>query len=383
MKTEVQYRTFEELLDSVKIDIPGLDLEGMINDQQLIKVAQRVNYELGLKVNPSRSKSLEVVGGKAKLPSDFHVLNVALHCSDKQPFGIPFDTPLWSYKTYDQGILEGLYQAEIKFNKKMVKQYTVVMDIEPGLNLVTHNLQTKSVVVQIRTTDNTLLSFDFENVDANSINIISEVENAIQDARVIVMGTNDNPCDDEYCTPVRQTCEIIQKPDCAPSMTDFKNGIRYEYKNLIPLRIDKSKSVSSDCININSTSPFAAYLKNGFLITNFEEGTVFLNYQSLMEDDEGNLLVMSHPMVDEFYEYAIKQRIYENLVLSGENMTPYLQIIEQRLRAARNNALSYVNTPDFREMYENWKMNRKSMYYKYYDMFKSTGPLPFRTRHFN
>ena len=90
-----------------------------------------------------------------------------------------------------------------------------------------------------------------------------------------------------------------------------------------------------------------------------------------MEDDEGNLLVMSHPLVDEFYEYALKQRIYENLLMAGDNVSNFLQLIEQRLRAARNNALSYVNTPDFRDMLKNWEMNRKAMYHNYYNMFKS------------
>jgi hypothetical protein len=49
-----------------------------------------------------------------------------------------------------------------------------------------------------------------------------------------------------------------------------------------------------------------------------------------------------------------------------------MQLIEQRLRGARNNALSIVNTPDFAEMYKLWQTNRKAQYYKYYDMFKST-----------
>ena len=48
-----------------------------------------------------------------------------------------------------------------------------------------------------------------------------------------------------------------------------------------------------------------------------------------------------------------------------------MQLIEQRLRAARNNALSIVNTPNFKEMYELWKNNRRAMYARYYDMFKS------------
>ena len=40
MLTEVEYRTFDELLDSVKIDLPTIDLENSIEPQQLIKLQQ-------------------------------------------------------------------------------------------------------------------------------------------------------------------------------------------------------------------------------------------------------------------------------------------------------------------------------------------------------
>ncbi len=372
MKTEIKYRTFEELLDSVKIDLRGIDLEGMIDDQQLIKVAQRVNYELGLKVNPSRSKTIDILKGRGKLPSDFDVLNFGLHCGGANPYDMPDYNGLWSYKTYDQGLLDGQYDTELKMKKMMVQQFTTIMDIAPGDNIVTHDLNTTSVIVQIRMPDNTLLSFDFKTDGKNVIKIISELDSTIVDARVIVMGTNDNSCFDEVICKPKTVCKIVEKPNCEPSLTDFRNGRRVEYKNLSRLTMTSSTSSTVDCVNTNSLGYHSAYLKNGFLVTNFEEGTVFLNYQSTMEDDEGNLLVMSHPKADEFYEYAIKERIYENLVLAGEDMVRHLQMMSERLRVARNNALSFVNTPDFGEMLKVWRMNRKAMYSKYYDPFKST-----------
>jgi hypothetical protein len=76
-------------------------------------------------------------------------------------------------------------------------------------------------------------------------------------------------------------------------------------------------------------------------------------------------------MINEYYEYALKQRILENLFMSGEEVSQKMQLIETRLRAARNYALTIVNTPNFAEMKRLWEMNRKAQYWKYYDMFKS------------
>jgi hypothetical protein len=51
-----------------------------------------------------------------------------------------------------------------------------------------------------------------------------------------------------------------------------------------------------------------------------------------------------------------------------------MQLVEQRLKAARNNALSVVNTPNFAEIKQIWSANRKAMYGRYYNMFKSYSP---------
>ena len=44
-----KYRTFDQLLEDVTVDFSTYALEGMIEPQQLIKVATRVNYDLRFK----------------------------------------------------------------------------------------------------------------------------------------------------------------------------------------------------------------------------------------------------------------------------------------------------------------------------------------------
>jgi hypothetical protein len=361
MLTEVQYRNFDELIDSIKIDLRHFDLEGMIEPQQLIKVAIKANYELGLKVNPSRSKAIEIHKGKGRLPIDFYVLNFALLCEGHKAD----QDNLNKIKTYTEGILEGAnlaqYFADLLASGS-VRQYNATIDINPGLNIINHNLGTTDVIVQALATDGQMLSYILDVNNINTITIESPATVTITDVRLVVMGAK-RPYAGE-------SAEITATPNGNTMVHYNVHGKRHEYNVLIPMRIDKSKSVSADCFNLNSKDYHAAVIKNGFLVTNFDEGLVYINYQSLMEDDEGNLLVMDHPLVNEYYEYALKQRIYENLFMSGENVANYLQLVEQRLRSARNNALSFVNTPDFRELKEVWEMNRKAQYHNYYSMFK-------------
>ncbi len=90
-------------------------------------------------------------------------------------------------------------------------------------------------------------------------------------------------------------------------------------------------------------------------------------------------MVPDHELLNEYYEYALKQRILENLIMNDEEINPNkLQLIEGRYRAARNNAFSLVRTPNFTEIKELFQANRTALYNKYYDMFASNKRLNVR-----
>ena len=63
--------------------------------------------------------------------------------------------------------------------------------------------------------------------------------------------------------------------------------------------------------------------------------------------------------------------------MNGEDVAQRIQLVQNELRGARNNALSLVNTPNFAEMQRLWEANRKAMNNKFYDMFRSYPPLKY------
>jgi len=146
------------------------------------------------------------------------------------------------------------------------------------------------------------------------------------------------------------------------------------YKQLVPLRMAVGQGVETGCPNVNINVINSGFIRGGYLFTSFQEGTVYINYQGQMEDENGNLMVPDHDLLNEYYEYALKQRILENLYLNGEDVSQRMTLIEQRMKAARNQALSLVNTPNFKELYDIWWKNRRAQYSKYYDMFNSYIP---------
>ena len=293
MSVSHKYRTFDELLESVKVDFNTYNLEGMIEPQQLIKVAIRVNYDLGLRINRTNSAVIDIENNKGQLPSDFQTLNFAAICGK---YRINTTTP----------------------SGTTTETHPTTYTPEPGYT---------------------------------------------------------TPCEDG------KTCKdvCVVKPCKDDSSKDYivvqrvgENTYR-EFNTFIPLRIADTSGAycTTECPNLGVSAVDFAELKDGFILTNFKSGKIFLNYQATLEDEGGNLLTLDHPYCNEYYEYALKSRILENMIFAGENVVNQSQLIEQRLRAARNNALGFVNTPNFEEYRKIWEVNRQAQYNKYYDMFSS------------
>ena len=102
MSVSHKYRTFDQLLEDVSVDFSTQALEGMIEPQQLIKVATRVNYDLGLRINRTRETVIDIEHSKGQLPEDFDSLNYAFCCNDfivsnSIPAGTTVDTTYTKY----------------------------------------------------------------------------------------------------------------------------------------------------------------------------------------------------------------------------------------------------------------------------------------------
>lgn len=294
MKTELQYRTFDELLNEVSADFVLYSNEGMIEPGQLIKVAQRVSYDLGLRIHGTKEKMIDIEKNKVRLPDDFYVLNYAFLCG----------------------------------------QVTATYPVMHG-----------------RHTENIIL-------DPSKCITVDGVSTCV------TCGGTDTTC----------ICEKSYAVECKTGEKIYVQVVeKRKYETKVYSNFEKiTISTSTGRIDALNDGGKNGYIKNGFIYSNVEEGKLFISYQGALQDDDGNLLVLDHPVINEYYEYAMKQRILENLYMNGEDVSQKIQLVEQRLRSARNNALSIVNTPDFAEMYKLWQANRKAMYSKYYDMFKST-----------
>jgi hypothetical protein len=329
----IKYRTFDSLMADVRVDFPNLDLENMIEPQQLIKVTKRVNYDLGLRVMMTKQAILDVERGKCKLPDDFYSLNLALICDEV---------------TVTQGMPAGTNIQEVPYNG------------------ITPYQMTQSVIDPC--TDGTVnCGCGLGNpCTCNSCNSCHQKPCCCpgEAPTMPACATNTDAC-------VKPRLILNCKNECF-ELVQIVNTTTNTYKRILPIRIvDNPENVDCNCPNLYMNTGAKAWIQNGFLMTNLDCAKVYIQYQGAMEDDDGNLLVVDHDLINEYYEYAVKQRILENLIMNDEPVDKKLQLVEARLRVARIQAVSLVNTPNFSEMKQVWAMNRKAMNARYVDMFKS------------
>jgi hypothetical protein len=320
----LRYKKFDQLLDDIQVDFQNYSLESLIEPQQLIKVAKRVNYDLGLRINTTKETLLEVYKGNVKLPNDFYTLNYALVCDEV---------------SVTQGMPQGTWIEE----KPFVTPYQATpVYIDPCCPPVVN----------------------CNKCNTNTCSCNSTIE--VPDCQLPIINS---------CTKPR--IELNCKGNAYELVQIVNPGITRTYKRTFPIRIlENPQSIECGCPNLYMRSEHSAWIRDGYLYTTLKDAVIYISYQGQLEDEEGNLLIPDHDMLNEYYEYALKQRILENLLMNDEPVSSKLQLVEARLRVARNNAKSIVNMPNFAEMKRVFEMNRTAQYGRFYDMFKSFGPVP-------
>ncbi len=362
----LKYRTFDQLLADVQLDFINYTLENYIEPQQLIKVAARCNYDLGLRINMTHEALLDVEKGRVKLPDDFYTLNFAMIC------GHHFILESFPSGTH----IEERNLAAIPKEQPLFVDPCAAPVVCSGCNTTPCGCNPSSASVFACNQPQTTCS-SCGGAGCSSCGITGSCDNC--GGTGCPSCTTTPTCSDLQFNPLVPFGNICNKPrvfmNCKNECFELIQIVHAQIRRhsvLMPLRIiDNAQGIECGCPNLYIRSKDEAWIKNGFLFTNFNCGKVYINYEGSMQDSDGNLLVPDYDGLNNYYEYALKHRILENLMMNDENVAGKLQLIEQRLKVARNNARNIVLTPNFKEMKELFWQNRRAQYMKYYMQFAS------------
>ena len=143
-------------------------------------------------------------------------------------------------------------------------------------------------------------------------------------------------------------------------------------------RLTPLTPTSSSLKYFDSSSPNKNWRNDGYNIdiddekinVSFRNGEIYLEYYKNMVDEEGNLLVLDHPLVDDYYMWDLKVKILEDIYYNTEaDVQQKLQDARNQVVPARGRAKNIVNDPDYKVLKQYREKVNKDYYNKYVKMF--------------
>lgn len=399
----LNFRTFNDLINEVKIDFYAYDQESSIQVAELIKIAQQINAELGLRIYQTKETIVEVEHGRVKLPSDFYIMNFAMMCQKYQ-------------QVYGNAYFPTGYGEQIVAPYQNEPTQTTC----PCWTIVSTGAQTK-----VTQCDGTEESVYFPPNDDGSAKTTKMCAMSIAAHPALTL-TEGNGCwwnpdtgyscdrpivctkcggghDVNSCVGINpdpwfssKTYTVCNKPAELKVIQEC-NGFQREYTEFANVQFIPSKYASSFCTNMQfrQTARYMAEIKNGFIYMNtfrdrwhqysttapepIDCGKMYLNYQGTLEDEEGNLLVLDHPFINQFYEWAIKVKILESLYMndSDASIERKLMYAKNELTKFRQTSLSWANMPEVYEIQQAYAIYRREQEYRFFNPWdKHYGNIP-------
>lgn len=280
------------------------------------------------------------------------------------------------YKTFDQ-LMAGI---ESDLNKFADEGYIirplyikVVRAINADLGLKLN--KEREDIIEVRD-HNALLPEDFQYMQLALAMNISHVrvptiagihtEAHTIDQTVPNKGCSLNSCESGTCGGPCTNCVWITQ----------RIGVKtYTFTDIKPLSLTRASlgRCTDGCMNMHFRSPHQIDIRDDHAEFSFREGKVYINYLADMVDDDNNVILLDHPMVNDYYEYAVKERFFENMMLNkeGDFVNDWKAMAEKK-RLAKISAIGFISTPEFGEIQKMYMDNRHRFYKKYIKYFNDS-----------
>lgn len=422
---ELSYKSFDSLLDEVRLELKSFNSAGDIDAAELISVAQTINYELGLKIYQRKECMLEVAHGRAKLPSDFYQMKLALVCYEYNLVSTApwngnvlleqLDTPL---KTLTTDLISSVNSnSTVPVQSTTVFCWNVNIPADAVCNDFVCNSTGKpnqffSIVVQAPNGTSSTQCFPIPSTSTIfAMNITQGIVTCPvpagktyytkgQGAYLLPDGTYSCtaptpvptpticPPGDQSLVTTCDICNVIHTNGLCPEVVinPYPLGkCRTICNDSIGIKILRYCESSIECYErferlyidpfiqasgFNSQRQFPpnhGAINGKFLELPSHQCTkVYINYLGALEDDDGNLLIIDHPQINNYYKTRIKRVILENLYINGEDLIQRVQYLEKQEQEYKWQALNIINTPNFRDLINTFTILRQEHNQRYY-----------------
>lgn len=138
--------------------------------------------------------------------------------------------------------------------------------------------------------------------------------------------------------------EVIERQHFGSQAT-----VNFRYSNIFPLRLTrgiKKENIDKKCKNLipGLASPYEINIVGEKIQANFNKGFIYLQYNALPTDEEGEITIPDVPTLEEYLMYYLKRRVLEDLWLNDDdlNLVNKISYISQKERESFALAMTTV-----------------------------------------
>lgn len=176
-------------------------------------------------------------------------------------------------------------------------------------------------------------------------------------------------------------CEFKVEEFTSNGTTEFiktirtKNGegIWYNYTNWTELSLSPSSYMYTDssCINNTMKGKYTIDIDGEKISTPFREGQLYLMYYANLEDEDGNILIPFHPLITNWYEWCVKEKILMDMAFNSDgNVADKLKLAQMEKTKSWLDALDFEMEPEYHQLKNMQKKNEMQMWEKYFKWVK-------------
>lgn len=171
-------------------------------------------------------------------------------------------------------------------------------------------------------------------------------------------------------------CCLDQSDTCTWLIKTPLTQVQVKYTELIPLHITSGDryfteySPNRQHYHHHERKAYDINIEEGYIETHFQEGVIYISYLQDMKSETGEDLIPFHPLLNPYYEWSVKVKILQDILMNSED-----DVINRLKYAERERNLSFLDAVNFamgKEAHE-WKRydeeRSRKFHQKYFSIF--------------
>ena len=144
------------------------------------------------------------------------------------------------------------------------------------------------------------------------------------------------------------------------------------YTNIIPLTLSKVSDNNIDPLCFNKKKgKYQIDINEETIDLPFREGELYFMYFTNLQNEEGELVVPFHPLLSNWYEWCIKEKILQDMMFNSDgDVVNKLKYASQEKAKYWLDALSFVSDPFYKELQQIQHRKELAFYNQYYNLIK-------------